>query len=149
MKGRTRVALIVLGLVAAAGLTTLSLCAGERNGDAPTPPPQRKAVSADELRGGKSLMPTRVYTAEQDAELLALFAGLRVADVADGMDQAGLENVGLMSPEIQPLWKDFEHFSHRMVGIAVTVRYVPTNQPQPPQMDATAFNAWASKWYQE
>src|SRR5687768_2026325 len=40
-----------------------------------------------------------------DDELLKLFAGLRVADVADGMDVAGLRGIGLVDPRIQPLWK--------------------------------------------
>ena len=149
MKANTRVALIGLGVIAAAGLTTLTLCAVERRGDTTPPPEATPATDAEQLRQGKTLMKTRVYSAEQDSHVLALFDGLRVADVTDGMDQVGLENVGLMSPEIQPLWKDFEHFSHRMVGIAVTVRYVPTNQPHAPKMDAKAFNAWASKWYDE
>ena len=91
MKGRTRVALIVLGGVAAAGLTTLSLCAVERKRDAPAAAPKDEALEVAGLRKGKLFMPTRVYTKEQDAEVLRLFEGLRVADVADGMDQAGLK----------------------------------------------------------
>jgi hypothetical protein len=87
---RTRVALISLGLVAAAGLTTLSLCAVEGDSEAPAPPPKEEAAGAEGLRKGKSLMPTRVYSAEQDAQVLARFDGLRVADVTDGMDKAGL-----------------------------------------------------------
>ena len=35
--------------------------------------------------------------------LLALFDGLRVADVRDGMDWAGLSAKGTVSPEIAPL----------------------------------------------
>ena len=34
-------------------------------------------------------------------------------------------NVGLVSADIGPLWRDTEHFTHRIVGIAVTARYVP------------------------
>jgi len=33
--------------------------------------------------------------------LLALFDGLRVADVTDGMDAVGLQNVGLMDPSVR------------------------------------------------
>jgi regulator of RNase E activity RraA len=60
-------------------------------------------------------------------ELLKLYADLRVADVSDGMDMAGLPDVGLMNQRIEPLWKDIENFRHRICGIAVTARYVPTN----------------------
>mgnify|MGYP006148710451 CR=1 FL=1 len=42
------------------------------------------------------------------------------ADVTDGMDFVGLQNVGLMDPEIHALWKDTEKFTHRFIGIAVT-----------------------------
>ena len=55
-----------------------------------------------------------------DEELLELYSDLRVADVSDGMDMAGLRDVGLMDPEIEALWKDIDNFSHRFCGIAVT-----------------------------
>ncbi len=71
----------------------------------------------------------RSSRAEEDRALLALFDGLRVADVTDGMDAMGLQNVGLMDPEVRPLWKDTQDYSHRFVGIAVTARYVPTQRP--------------------
>jgi 4-hydroxy-4-methyl-2-oxoglutarate aldolase len=150
MKTRTRHGLTALGLVTAVGLATVSICAveGKRAPRQPRPA-EPDTPSVEELRKGKSFVETRVYTAQADEELLALFAGLRVADLVDGMDKAGLKNVGLMSPEIHPLWKDLQHFSHRIVGIAVTVRYVPTDQPHAPKMDTKAFNAWASKWYGE
>lgn len=43
----------------------------------------------DDPRAGKSCIPTPVHTEEEDQRVLALFAGLRVADVCDGMDKAG------------------------------------------------------------
>ena len=39
-----------------------------------------------ELRAGRGGSETRVFTAEEDQQILALFDGLRVADVSDGMD---------------------------------------------------------------
>ena len=45
------------------------------------------------------------------------------------MDKAGLPDLGLMDPSIKPLWKDTENFTHRIAGIAVTTRYVPTKDP--------------------
>jgi 4-hydroxy-4-methyl-2-oxoglutarate aldolase len=100
-----------------------------------------------ELRAGKNFIRTKVYGAEEDEQILKLFEGLRVSDVVDGMDKVGLKNIGLMSPEIKPLWRDTEHFTHRIVGIAVTARYVPTNKSHTPEMDTKAFNAWYDKWY--
>jgi len=100
-----------------------------------------------ELRAGKGFILTPVFTAEEDQKLLALFEGLRVADVSDGMDAVGLSNRGLMDPEIHPLWKDAETYSHRFVGIAVTARYVPTNRPAAGKISTEDFDTWVGNWY--
>lgn len=110
---------------------------------------RRGRPNAEELRAGVNFIPTAVYSEEQDAKVLALFDGLRVADVSDGMDQAGLQNVGLVSPEIGPLWRDTEHFTHRIVGIAVTARYVPTNKAPAGRMPAEEFDRWVGRWYSQ
>jgi regulator of RNase E activity RraA len=80
---------------------------------------------------------------------LAKFAGLRVADVSDGMDRAGLRNVGLVSADIGPLWKDTQKFTHRIIGIAVTARYVPSNQPIPGPMVPEEFDRWVGEFYSQ
>ena len=105
--------------------------------------------STEELRAGKNFIPTKVYNAEDDEQILKLFEGLRVADVSDGMDKVGLTNTGLMSPEIHALWKDTVHYTHRFIGIAVTVRYVPTNKPPAPVMETKAFDRWVGQWYKQ
>jgi 4-hydroxy-4-methyl-2-oxoglutarate aldolase len=102
-----------------------------------------------ELRSGKGFIATPVFTAEEDAKVLALFAGLRVADVSDGMDAVGLHNHGLMDPAIHPLWKDAATYRHRFVGIAVTARYVPTNLPPAGRRDVADFDRWVGEWYTE
>lgn len=63
----------------------------------------------------------------QREEILKMFEGLRVTDINDGMDAVGLQNVGIMSREIRPLWRDIENFKHRIYGFAFTVRYMPAN----------------------
>ena len=88
------------------------------------------------------------YTEEQDRQILAAFGGLRVADVSDGMDMVGLQDVGLVDPEIATLWRDVDEFSHRFVGVAVTVRYVPTNR-RADRMEEQAFREWEGNWYGE
>jgi 4-hydroxy-4-methyl-2-oxoglutarate aldolase len=60
-------------------------------------------------------------------EILDLYKALRVTDVCDGMDLVGLQDVGLMHNSIRSLWRDEQHFTHRFVGFAVTVRYLPTD----------------------
>lgn len=84
-----------------------------------------------------------------DDSLLALYDGLRVADVSDGMDVVGRRDVGLMDPRIRALWKDIENMEHRFQGIAVTARYVPTRRPTPDSMSLEEFQAWAGEWYGE
>ncbi len=82
----------------------------------------------------KLFIPYKAYTQEENQKILDLYKYLRVADVSDGMDLVGLQDVGLVDPSIKPLWKDTETFAHRVYGIAVTARYVPTNN-RIPQID--------------
>ena len=82
-------------------------------------------------------------------EILRLFEGLRVADVSDGMDIAGLRDIGLLDQKIQALWKDIDNFDHWFCGIAVTARYVPTNKVIRNPMTIDEFKKWESNWYSE
>ena len=101
-------------------------------------------------RGARDFIETRSFSAEDDQRILKAFEGLRVADVTDGMDFVGLQNVGLMDPEIHALWKDTKSFAHRFVGIAVTVRYVPTQRPAAGGGKTyDQFRAWEGKWYND
>ena len=49
---------------------------------------------------------------------------LRVVDVVDALDGIGYFNVGLVSPDIRPLW-----LGMRFWGVAFTLRCVPSNKP--------------------
>ncbi len=90
-----------------------------------------------------------------DEVLLELYAGARVTDVVDGMVTVGYMDVGVMDPKIAPLWKDVQEMSHRFSGIAVTVRYGPTNHPKHPGSDLTMpenyedYREWRGMWYNE
>jgi 4-hydroxy-4-methyl-2-oxoglutarate aldolase len=88
-------------------------------------------------------IPYKEYSQEDNKQVLDAYKYLRVADVSDGMDVVGLQNIGLVDPEIHALWKDTEHFTHRVVGIAVTARYVPTNRREP-RMDSKTIGQWYS-----
>jgi 4-hydroxy-4-methyl-2-oxoglutarate aldolase len=105
------------------------------------------ADDAEKLRAGATLMPTKVYSLEDDRNVLKAFDGLRVADVSDGMDFVGLHDIGLVNPEIHPLWKDTKDYSHRIIGIAVTVRYVPTQQPPAGKRSEADFDKWVGDFY--
>lgn len=113
--------------------------------------PAARAADADAqaLRAGATLMKTTVYSLEDDRKVLKAFDGLRVADVSDGMDFVGLQDIGLVNPEIHPLWKDTVAYSHRIIGIAVTVRYVPTQQPPAGKRSEADFDKWVGDFYTE
>ena len=83
-----------------------------------------------------------------DQQILKAYKGLRVADVADGMDLIGLKDTGLLDPSIEALWKDIDQFKHWFCGIAVTVRYVPTNKAFPTGLSEKAYEKWRNNWYE-
>jgi regulator of RNase E activity RraA len=90
-----------------------------------------------------------------DKVLLELYRGARVTDVVDGLATVGYMGIGVMNPKIAPLWKDVETMSHRFSGIAVTVRYGPTNRPMHPGADLTkpenyqVYRNWRGMWYSQ
>jgi regulator of RNase E activity RraA len=100
-----------------------------------------------DARAGSNFIPTKVYTEEEDLALLAMFKDLRVSDVCDGMDAVGLQNIGLMEPDIRPLWRDTEHYTHRIIGVAVTARYVPTQKPPAGKMPVEEYDKWVKETY--
>jgi 4-hydroxy-4-methyl-2-oxoglutarate aldolase len=53
-----------------------------------------------------------------------LYRYLRVVDVCDALDGIGYFNIGLMSPELRPLWPGMKFW-----GVALTQRCVPSNRP--------------------
>ncbi len=78
-----------------------------------------------------TFIPFRKYSREEDEKIVKLYEGLRVADVSDGMDIVGLQDVGLMDPEIKPLWRDLEDFHHRICGLAAQcAMFQPTSGPE-------------------
>jgi regulator of RNase E activity RraA len=84
---------------------------------------------------------------DETKALLAQFKGLRVTDVCDGLDAIGLIDTCTMDWQIRPLWRDTDAFKHRIVGLAHTVRFVPTNRVVPRPMSLEDYKAWKSRWY--
>jgi 4-hydroxy-4-methyl-2-oxoglutarate aldolase len=88
-----------------------------------------------------------------DEVLVELYNGARVTDVVDAMVTVGYMGVGVMKPAIAPLWRDEENMTHRFSGIALTVRYGPTNRPMHPGADLTVpanyqeYRKWRGMWY--
>jgi regulator of RNase E activity RraA len=109
------------------------------------------SVSAQErdkaaLAKGMNFIETKTYSAADDDRILDLFKTLRVADVSDGLDMAGLPGTGLVDPAIHADWVDLKNFAHVFRGIAVTVRYVPTQRPALPA-PGEDFAKWEGNFY--
>jgi regulator of RNase E activity RraA len=99
-----------------------------------------------ELAGGMNFIETKIYSAEEDAKILDLYKNLRVADVSDGLDMVGLPGTGLVNQSIHACWVDLKDFKHVFRGIAVTVRYVPTQRPALPA-PGEDFAKWEGNFY--
>lgn len=98
------------------------------------------------LARGANLIATKVYSAEEDAKILELYKNLRAADVSDGLDMVGLPGTGLVDPAIHASWTYPKDFTHVFRGIAITVRYVPTQKSDRPA-PGEAFSKWESNAY--
>jgi len=104
-------------------------------------------VPLDSLETGQRFIPTKTYTLEEDRAIIKAFSGLRVVDVADGLDIVGLFGNMLVDPAIHPLWKDTKDYSHRIVGVAVTTRFIASNEPHPGPLDYEEFRAREGSFY--
>jgi len=90
----------------------------------------------------------KVLSDDERAAVLKRCQGLRTTDVNDGMDLIGLQDVGMVTYDIVPLWKNVETLDHRFYGFAHTVRFLPTNR----RIATTEPDEWAkqkSAWYRE
>ena len=98
------------------------------------------------MQRGINFIETKVYSDEENGRILKLYGGLRVADVSDGMDIAGLPGTGLVDPAIHAAWIDGKDLSHQFRGIAITARYVPTQRPDRPRPEEK-FRDWEGHFY--
>ena len=76
-------------------------------------------------------------------EVQKLYKYLRVADVCDVMDGMGRHDLGLMDPEVRPLWQGM-----RFWGPAMTVRCVPANRHMPVLETTEDMLKSHSMWWQ-
>ncbi len=97
----------------------------------------------------KQYLPVKPFEQAENERLLKLYEGLRVADVNDGLDIAGLANVMIMDPGILPMWRDEKDFRHRITGIAVTLRIAPAQGRTPDFPTHEAFAKWEGQWYNQ
>lgn len=76
--------------------------------------------------------------------LLPRFEYLRVVDVADAMDGIGYFDIGLMDPQVRPLWLGMKWW-----GVAVTLRCVPANRPMWPLATTAEIVDAHGIWFKE
>jgi regulator of RNase E activity RraA len=109
---------------------------GQAGGQArPAPAPSEQYLKA------------RVYTAEEDEKVLKLYDRVRVCDVIDALDVVGLQGVTTMDRSIRPLWRDEQKLTHRIRGVALTVRLVPAQETSPRFASHAAERTWeAGGW---
>jgi len=98
------------------------------------------------LAKGMNFIEIHTYSAEDDAIILELYKNLRVSDISDGLDMVGLPGTGLVDQAIHPDWVDLKDFTHVFRGIAITVRYVPTQRPALPA-PGEDFSKWEGNFY--
>jgi len=103
-------------------------------------------ATLEQITKGINFIETSVYSQEDNNRILEMYHGLRVADVKDALDRIGLPNVGLVSSEIQAAWKDLKGLTHQFRGIALTVRYVPSNLPDRPG-PGEDYDSWQGDFY--
>jgi regulator of RNase E activity RraA len=83
-------------------------------------------------------------TTKTKQELVALFQGLRVSDVRDGLDWIGMPNKGSVHRDIQSIAEGM-----KFCGAAFTVRS-RVSQKQVPQITGDDYTKWAREyWYGE
>lgn len=79
---------------------------------------------------------------KENLELIALFKGLRVTDVRDGMDWMGYHFYGTVHHSIRPLYRT------SAIGVARTSRYIPYEGPLP-KLSPEEYSDWVHYYYTE
>lgn len=95
----------------------------------------------------RQYLPVKSYDAAESRTLVQKFHGMRVTDVIDGCDVAGLQDMTIMDNGILPMWRDEKEFKHRIYGTAVTLRIVPPQERVSNFATHDDFAKWESNWY--
>ena len=95
----------------------------------------------------KQYLKVQQYSAEEGSRILKLYNGLRVADIIDALDVAGLQDITMMDRNIRPLWRDEQKFTHRIHGVALTVRLMPAQERAPHFNSRAEERPWEAAWY--
>ena len=105
------------------------------------------AAAASSQPFSRQYLDVKQYSQEENQAIVAKFKELRVTDIVDGLDVVGLQDVTVMDPGIKQLWRDEKNFTHRIYGVAVTLRLVPPQERAPNFPSHEEFAKWESNWY--
>lgn len=95
----------------------------------------------------KQFLQVKQYSQDENEAIVKKFHGLRVSDVSDGLQEMGLQDVMLMDREIGPMWTDEEKFTHRIYGVAITLRLVPPQERGPGKFAShDEYTEWHRGW---
>jgi 4-hydroxy-4-methyl-2-oxoglutarate aldolase len=97
----------------------------------------------------KQYLEIKQYTQAENEAIVKKFQDLRVTDIVDGLDVVGLQDVTVMDAGIKPLWRDGTNFTHRIYGVAVTLRIVPPQERAPVFSSHDEFAKWEGNWYEK
>lgn len=91
-----------------------------------------------------SLTSQTAVTQADPENVASLYRHLRVVDVCDALDGIGYFNIGLVDPQLRPIWQGMKFW-----GNAATIRCVPSNRPMW-KLDSTEDIVAAHRiWFEE
>ncbi len=95
----------------------------------------------------KHMLKVMEYSQEENEAIVKKFEGLRLTDVIDALDEAGLQDVTIMDHGIKPMWRDEKDFTHRIYGVAVTLRLLPSQERSPIFSKREDYYKWKADWF--
>ncbi len=128
----------LLGLAVA---TTSTAAAGDKPAETAA---ERKQVA--KVPFSQHMLQVTEYSQAENQAIVKQFHGLRLTDVVDALDEVGLQDVTVMDHGLKPLWRDEKEFSHRIYGVAVTVRLVPAQERAPVFTNREDYYRWKNEW---
>ncbi|MFB3828217.1 MAG: RraA family protein [Bryobacteraceae bacterium] len=93
------------------------------------------------------MLAVKEYSQQENEAIVKKFEGLRLTDVIDALDEIGLQDVTVMDHGIKPLWRDDQKFSHRICGVAVTLRLLPSQERAPIFTSRDDYYKWKADWF--